>query len=441
MKYISLIFILLYTISLFGADGKWTLQECMEYAVKNSPKRNIQDAQNAIYGQDYLEAIGRLLPSLGANTQMNMSFGRGLDPSTNMYINENAFSNNYNINSSLLLFDGLSSIMRVKMQKMNKLMGKKQLQEIEDQIAYDTMEAFFNVLYYREMVTLAEQQLEESTVNLKLARRKQELGIMSFPDVAEIEAKEAKDQYDLTYQKNLLKIGIILLKEKMNFPVDAEFDIADEVNHEIIAKTNDSAFDLFEQARSFLPEALAADFSLKAQKLNLRISKGSYFPSISVNAGYSTYFSPNLVGTNPELSVGNQLKGEQGYSVLFTLSFPLFNGFSTFTQTKKSRLQVEIERNRREETLRTIYSEIEQAVADMNGQAEEYYQAKKQSDAMLVAYKLNQRKYSEGLVSIIELHTSANNLFEAKAGALNAQLKYYLKRRLVDYYRGEPFIR
>lgn len=93
-----------------------------------------------------------------------------------------------------------------------------------------------------------------------------------------------------------------------------------------------------------------------------------------------------------------------------------------------------------EETKRTVYSEIEQAVADMNGQAEEYQQALQQEDAMEAAHKVNQRKYTEGLISALELNTSANRYLNSRVEKLNAGLKYNLKSRLVKYYKGEPFI-
>lgn len=67
------------------------------------------------------------------------------------------------------------------------------------------------------MVDLAGQQWQESIQNLQRTKRMEELGLKSSPDVAELAAKEVADSYNLTRQKNLLKISIIRLKEKMYF--------------------------------------------------------------------------------------------------------------------------------------------------------------------------------------------------------------------------------
>ena len=112
----------------------------------------------------------------------------------------------------------------------------------------------------------------------------------------------------------------------------------------------------------------------------------------------------------------------------------------SISNVKRGKRELIIARNEKEEAQRTLYSEIEQAVADMNGQADEFYQAVRQEEAMQVAHRLNIRKYEEGLINAIELHASANRLMQARSAKLNARLKYNLKKRLVNYYKGEPFI-
>lgn len=441
MKKIRIIFFTLVVVAngVFSQEKKWTLNECMRYAVENSPSKNKQSAQNSIYHQSYLEAIGNVIPSVSVGTSANFNFGRALNED-NTYSDVNSFNNNYDLSSSLVLFDGFANINRIKMQKMNRLMGKERLQEVKDMVAYETMEAFFNVLYYEQMVRLAHQQLEQSTDDLKQVRRMEELGVKGFPDVAEMQAKEAKDTYNLTRQKNLLIIATIKLKEKMNYPIDEDLVIDNYMSEDLIVKTPESALDIYGQSVNFLPKALAAEASYKVQKLAYRTAKGSFFPTISVGAGISTNFYRLMDGSDYS-PFKEQWKDKMGHYVGFTLRIPIFNGFSRSAQVKKSKAQMIIAENERNEVLRVIYSEIEQAVADMNGQADEFYQAQKQVEAMKVAHDVNERKYKEGLISAIELHTSANRLFEAKVEELNSQLKYYLKDHLVDYYKGEPLIK
>lgn len=420
-------------------EKQWTLDACIQYAVENSPRVNKLKAQNSIYQQDYLGAIGKLIPSLNVGTNAYFNFGRGIDYDTNTYIDINALSNAYSVYSNLTLFDGLSNIYRIKMQKVNKLAGKQQLEQEREMVAYDTMESFFNVLYYKRMVRLAQEQAEESANNMKQANRMEELGMKAKPDVAEMAAKEAADIYNLTRQKNLLAIGMILLKERMNFPMDEALDIVDEESEVLIVKTGETIPAIYETARAFNHKVLSAESALKVQQMNKRVAMGGFSPTISMEAGISTGFARYLDGSDYEPFV-DQFKNKRGSYVGFTLSVPLFNGFSKTTNYKRSKAQVMIAESEFQETLRALYSEIEQAVADMNGQADAHRQAVRQREAMETAHEANQRKYDEGLISPLELHTSANRVVQAKAEELNAELQYRLKARLVRYYKGESFV-
>lgn len=420
-------------------EKQWTLDACIQYAVENSPRVNKLKAQNSIYQQDYLGAIGKLIPSLNVGTNAYFNFGRGIDYDTNTYIDINALSNAYSVYSNLTLFDGLSNIYRIKMQKANKLAGKQQLEQEREMVAYDTMESFFNVLYYKRMVQLAQEQAEESANNMKQANRMEELGMKAKPDVAEMAAKEAADIYNLTRQKNLLAIGMILLKERMNFPMDEALDIVDEESEVLIVKTGETIPAIYETARAFNHKVLSAESALKVQQMNKRVAMGGFSPTISMEAGISTGFARYLDGSDYEPFV-DQFKNKRGSYVGFTLSVPLFNGFSKTTNYKRSKAQVMIAESEFQETLRALYSEIEQAVADMNGQADAHRQAVRQREAMETAHEANQRKYDEGLISPLELHTSANRVVQAKAEELNAELQYRLKARLVRYYKGESFV-
>lgn len=411
----------------------------MQYAVENSPRVHAKEAKTNIDTQNYIEAVGKLLPSVNAGSSIDYRFGRGLDAETNTYTSVNSFSNNYNLYSSMRLFDGMSSIATIRMHKVNRLMGREELQEVKDMLAYETMEAYFNVLFYKEMVKLAEQQLAASVDNLKQVRRMEELGMKGVPDVAEMQAKEATDNYKLTCQRNIQTLAIIKLKEKMNFPIDQDLDIADYISEEGINKYPESAMDIYQSSLTFLPKALATDASVEAQRLSYQSAKGSLLPSITAEAGISTNFSHYMDGTS-YAKFNNQFRDKRGSYIGFTLSIPILNGFSNTARIQRSKSQLQIAKSERAETLRILYSEIEQAVADMNGQSDEYLQAKKQAEAMIIADNVNKRKYKEGLISAIDLHTSSNRLLESKIVELNARFKYYLKSKLVNYYKGESYI-
>ncbi|MDR0385667.1 MAG: TolC family protein [Prevotellaceae bacterium] len=439
MKYLLSVLLCFSPCLLFSQGKTWSLEDCMRYAVENSTTRAKQEAQNEIYRQSHREAIGNMLPSLNAGTGASTSFGRGLDPETNTYTNVNSFNNSYEIYSSVVLFDGLYRASLVKLYKLNRLKGEHQLQYVEDMLAYETMAMFFNVLYYKGAVALAQQQLEESSANLKQVERMEELGLKSAPDVAEMLAKEAEDRYTLTKQVNLYNLELIRLKEKMNYPIEEELQVSDVQIVEPAGKKQEDVAGIFNGNMGYSPKILSAAKELEASRMELKGVKGRVYPTISLNGGFNTGFS-RLMNNSDYIPFGEQLSNKRGYYVSASLSIPIFNGFSRSANIGRSKQNVIIAENNYNETLRTVYSEIDRAVSDLNGLADEYGQSAKKTQAMEMAHQVNQRKYSEGLISAIELSTSSNRLLQSRVEKLYTGLKYQLQDRLVNYYKGRRLI-
>lgn len=435
MKKIILITSVFLSVSALAQDKVWTLEDCIAFAVENNPKRIRQEAQNQIYKINKIEAVGSFVPSLNAGTSAYFRFGRSIDPETNTYISTNSFSNGYEIYSSLTLFDGLANINRLRLAKINQLKGKEDLNQVKDQIALETMELFFNVLYYKGTVELASLQLNESEESLRQITRMEELGLKSMPDVTEIRAKEAEERLSLTRQKNLLELETIKLKEKMNYPISDDLIVGEHQAEITVHPILEKAFDIYLSATDYLPKALVAQKNLDASQTEYKISKGNLFPRISLSAGFYTSFSRWMDG-GPYTSFKDQLDNRQGKDIGFSLSIPLLNNFSRISSVKRSKQNLIIAESQRDETFRQLYAEIEQVVADVNGLADECMLALKRTESMNAAHKVNQRKYEEGLINAIELTTSSNRLLNAKVEELHTRLNYQLKHKLLDYYKG-----
>ena len=436
MKKTSIIFFVLLFQFTNAQEKFWTLEECIQYAVEHNPQRQKQEAQNKIYKQDQLEAIGGFLPSVNFSSSIYLNFGRNIDDETNAPTSINTLNNGYEIYSSMPLFDGLSQVYRAKMAKINRLKGEDQLQETKDRLALETMELFFNVLYYKGTVELAKKQLEDSEANLKRIQRMEELGLKSIPDLTEIIAKEAEDRFLLTKQANQLELETIKLKEKMNFPISGNLSITDYDSAILTTKLIESADDVFNQATSALPRLRASEKTVKASEMQYKAARGRLFPSLSLGAGISTGFSRMMDGS-PYTSFEEQLKNRKGSYLNLRLSIPIFNGFSRSSELQRSKQRVIIARSENEELFRQVYSEIEQAVSDINGLSDESSFAKKRSEAMQSAHQVNLRKYDEGLIDALELSTSANRLLNSRVEELYTNLKYQLKYKLLQYYKGE----
>jgi outer membrane protein TolC len=438
-KYIACIVLTTLISPSFSQNRDWTLNQCIEYGLTHNNGIKKQLAQIEISKQNFREAVGSLFPSLNAGTDGTSYYGRVLDKDTYQYVNTNTIYDEYQLSSSVTLFDGFAKIAKARMERINKLKGLNQLQLQKDLLAYEIMELFFNVRYYQGTSKLADEQLNESETNLKKARQMEQLGLKANPDIAEMEAQAAQNHYLLVKQQNLLNQEIIKLKNKINLPVEENLTIVSTDSSTLVSTSAESAIDIFRQALGYSPLIKVAEKSVKASELAVDAARGHLFPTLSLYGGYNTYFS-RLMNGAPYTPFRDQLNNNQNYNVGLSLTVPVFNGFSRQSELQRSKQQLAIARYEYDDTKRSLYSDIEQAVADVNGIAQEYIHATKQRESMLTAHDANMRKYELGLVTALEVTTSANRLLQARIEELNAGLRYQLKARLLNYYKGNSFI-
>lgn len=418
----------------------WTLDECMRYAVENSPSVKKQVHTSDTYKAERNAAVASFFPSANANVGAQYSFGRSINPKDNTYDNVSTFNNNYGLSASLPLFTGGQLINQWLLSKSNRRMGINDIQKAKDDLAMKTMQAYMDVVYYQGTIRMAAEKLEESNRTLYKTQRQEELGLKGKADVAQFEAQVAADDYTLTHQQNLFNTAMLTLRECMNFSSETELAV-DTVLPELsmVPEVEDVAA-IVAYASGSNPTAMQADYQLQASKYQYRITKGKLLPSIYLNGGISTNYFENLKTGSAVDPFGTQFNNNLGQYVSVSLSFPLFDGLSRLTNARRYRNNMRIAQETKTEVFRQLQTAVEQSVLDREGFAKEAIQMDKKVKSDALAYQVTFRKYEEGLMSSLEVQTSANTLLESKANLLQRRLMYLLKSKLVDYYKGKPLI-
>ena len=421
----------------FTQEKRWTLSDCIRYAVEHSKSVERQSAQNEIYKQNLISSIINQAPNINASVRGTSNYGRNIDYNTNTYTNVSMFSNEYSVSASMPIFSGFSLLNTTRHHNIMRKMGHERKQETEDNISLQTMAAFYDVIYYQAMVNLAHEQLKESEENLRRMQQMESLGMKGKADLAEVEAKKAGDQFNLVRHQNMLRTMTLRLKEIMFFPIEEEFEIDTNMSEVLMMQAlPDDISSIYEAAKENLPMARALDLQLQGAKADYAVSKGSLFPSLSFNTGMFTgYSSTRTDNQGQKVSFQDQFKDNRGEYIGLSLSIPIFNNNVLGTRvriSKQNYYMAQITYN--EETLK-LKKDIQQAVLDMEGTAEEFLLAQLRERSSDLAYRVNQRKYEEGLLNIIELYTSSNQLLAAKAEKIRTQLEYAVKKHFVDYYR------
>ena len=204
MKRLIALSLILYQSAFSPAEAQeWTARQCMQYAVEHNTQVRRAALELDNYEATKLGAIGSFLPTVDAGIGAQYNFGRAIDPETNGYTDVSTFYNGYSVSASLPVFDGFSRLNALKAAKASVLMGRNALREQQDQTALNVLQAFTNLAYYEEMVKMAEEKVEETTLLLKQTQVLEEVGRKSAADVAQVESQKAEADYELTRQQNL----------------------------------------------------------------------------------------------------------------------------------------------------------------------------------------------------------------------------------------------
>lgn len=425
-----------------GQQPTFNVDQCMAYAVEHNHQVKQRELEMKSSQMDRLSAIGSFMPSVDGGVTARYSFGRGIDPETNTYDNISTFHNNYFIEASMPIFRGGSLVNQVRKAQANVKMGKAALQEARDNTALETFQAYIQALYCMGTVKMTRQKLAESDSILYKTRLQEELGIKGMADVAQMEAQQATDAYNYTRQQNLLETAMLNLKQKMNYPMDEELVLDSTLIDSDVMEQ--AAFDLTEKetvvqmALETNPTLRKSLLTAQAQKMQSRMAWGDLLPSVSLFAGLSTSYYKQLHSEYP--SFGKQFHDNYGSYVGVSLSVPIFSQLKGLTGMRKAKFNYRIAREQAEEQKLELRKLVEQAVMDREGYLKESIQMEKKAASDRLAYQVTKRKYEEGLMTSLDVQNNAATWLESEASLLQSKLTYYLKCRLVEYYKGRPLI-
>lgn len=423
-----------------SAQKRWSLDECIQYALENNLDIASKKFSTAADKEQFNQARRNRLPSLSAGSNYNISFGKSVDPNTNDVTYNSFASNSYGLNSSLTIFNGFVKKNTIDYNRFSYLAGLAEETALKNEIAFEVMNAFHSSLYYKGMLNIVKQQRELSELNLEKVKKEAEVGISAKTDILEIEARLADEELLVIRTENNFKASLLELKRIMHFPA-AEILLPEEItdNNLIQSTVFENTDSVYQLALQHLPMVKAKNQQLRAVEKTLAIAKGYLLPSVSVSGSYNTgFYETRTDESGKPISFSDQLKNNASQNIGFSLSIPLFNRWNTRSEVKLNRLNLEKQKVELENYKDQLYYEIESYCQELSAVSAEFLQAKKQTESNELAFEVAEKKKEQGLINILDFYTSKNLLSNAQSELLRTRLMYLLKRKTIDFYLGKP---
>jgi len=426
-------------ISVNAQDKKWTLQECVNYALDN----NISIKQNKLNidlsKESVVNAKGNFLPNLNASTGGNLNFGSGFDPVTQNRVSESIYGGSMNLNSGITIFNGFRNLNTFNKAQLGVEKSELNLEKIEDDISLNVVNSFLNILFAKENLNVAKVQYAISEKQIERAKSQFEAGVKPKGDLLNAQSTAAADEQNVIAFENALNLATLDLAQLLQIsPIG--FDIVRiDVESPSLAVLYKSPSEVYNKALMNRPEIKSAELDIESANLSVEIAKSFYAPSLSASANVGSGYGYNLKN-NSHIPFFTQLDNNLGYGVGFNLNIPIFNRNQTKSNVNREIINYEISRIGLEQEKLRLQQIIQKAFYDAKAAAKTFESAEKSLIAQKEAFKNAQESYNLGAMTLFDFDQVRNRLVNAEGAIIRAKYDYVFKTKVLKFYFGEPII-
>lgn len=425
-----LVFFILFQNSPAKSQEIWNLTKCINYAIENNIDLNIKRNQVINQEVNLFESKANLFPSLNLGSGVNLNYGRNIDGNTNNITYDQTISNNYWINSSVDLFQGLVKQNTISFNKFLLSANIEESELIKNKLIFNVITAYYVSLYCVGLENVAKSQVDLSEMQYLRMQKLVDLGKESPLTVQDLKSLWVADKLSLTKAENQKNQKTLELKQLLRLDANANFliDTLDQKPFVITELPNIDS--IFNNAITFLPEIKQQEFLLNASEKDLLVSKGKISPSLHLSAGMGyNYFDGD------DLAYASQIKNNQNQQIRFSLIIPIFNGASTYCSINRKKIAInnqmlEIEKNKEQ-----VYSEIWNILDNVESAEKEYNTSLELYKYSKLSFQNTTMKLEKGLAGTSDFEIAKQRMVSAEVEMLKAKLTYIMYIQILEFYK------
>ena len=437
MKNSLVVCLIFAVVSSFAQQKKWTLQECVNYALENNI--TVKQGENTllINDQDVISAKGQFLPSVGGNLGERMSIGSGFDPVTNQRINnQTTHSFNYNLSVNQNIFNGFRTLNLYKQSQLNRETNELELNRIKDDISLNVVNAYLNILFNKENLETATAQYEFSKKQLDQVKDLVNAGVQPKANIYDAEATLSRDAQQVTLAENSFNLSLLSLSQFLQVPFDGfqiEFIDIDSPSESLLYSDVKPVLNFALENRN---EIKVAEKNIDNAELGTKISKAGYYPSISLGYGFGSVWSESKNDIIKQ-AFFRELDLFKGHNFNLNVSIPIFSRFQNKTAVAKSKIQEENSKLNLNQAKLNLESNIQRAFTDAQAAFKAYEAAKKSLESQTLAFNNSKERYDIGAMTAFDLEQARVQLINAESSLINAKYDFVFKTKVLDFYMGK----
>ncbi|MFT4678839.1 MAG: outer membrane protein [Flavobacteriales bacterium] len=454
------------------SQDTWTLQRCIDFAFQHNIQIKQSQLSYDIAKINSLQAVGNALPNINASGSHGYNWGQTIDPFTNTFATERIQSNSFGLSSGVVLFNGFQTLNTIRQSKIDVESQKHLIEKMQNDIALSVANAYLNILFNQEFVSISISNLSGTQNQVNRVQTLLDVGQIPEGDLSEVMAQLAADEANLVSSENSLNLAYLSLTQMLqmssdegdNFQISTPSD--DDLGDVSLIKDPSTAVSA---ALNNFPEIRSSETNVLSAERGLIIAKGGISPTISASYSYGTGYSganqegigdpilsPTQIGIVdptgeavwsifPQVSYsdfqtkafGEQLSDNVNQSLFFSLRVPIFNGFSTYSNIERAKVNLLSAEYNLESSRQQLEQDVERAFADARAALGNYTASQKSVEASQKAFDYSKIRYEQGVINAVDYQNARIRLDNAKADLIRNKYDYVFKVKVIDFYLGK----
>lgn len=424
-------------VQLSAQNKKWTLEECVDYAIKNNISVKQSELDLKTSDVENMEAIGGFLPTLNGNANYSINTGASINPVTNQFQNQTFKSFSASANSSITLFNGLVNWKTLQRSKLNKIANAYRLDKMKDDIALSVANSYLQILFNKEQLKVLTNQNKITKENITRTQQLIDAGSLPAGDIFELQATDATQQQQIISTENTLLISKVALCQLLLIEDYSTFDISDEdIDLPLTDLSKENQQTILAKAKESVNDIKIALSNVELAKKDVSISRSSYLPTLSGFIGYNTRWSES-----PFFNFIDQLSLFDGTAIGLQLNIPILNGFATKGRVQRAKINQQRTEYQLKQAELDLESNVYQAYNDVINARKSYEAAQKTLEARTQAFNFSKERYQVGLLNSFDFSQSSIALDNAQSEVLRTKYDYIFRTKILEFYFGIPLIK
>ena len=421
------------------SSSVYDLETAVKVALENNLSLKRSELNQLTIEANLLQDKGARFPTLSTGSSAGYRWGRSINPVTNLFQTSRIGNINLSASSNATIFAGGRLSNAVKQSKTDFEAGMYTIEAAQNDITLNIINLFINVVFNREQVKIAENQLSTTKEQFERTTKLVNAGSLPFSDQLDLQAQNATNQLEVINSKNNLRIAKLNLAQAMQIPFTEDFDVIEpefEINELLMA--TESPEKIYDTALDLMPEIKAAAANVESAEYSVRVAKGAYLPTFGIGANVFSNYIDQVFGMGDRAPFGTQIDNNLSQAVNFQLSIPIFTQFNNKASLQRARVQKQISEVTELEAKNQLRQDIESSFNAAIAAEQSYEASLIRVSSLQESFRISQQRFDLGAINSVDFQVAQNNLFNAQAELLNAKYTYIFRVKVLDFYLGNP---